>query len=215
VLKNIEGKSDFDHKRLNSLIAHEELFNPTALISNAGEDMWSIDIDDCYWTTLYKLGYINFFLYIKGLKNKKWKKGRNASVGSLAAKSRIMEFIGSEQIGQTTTILPDEKLCAVRNHVIYDVWEIFSYLIQILEDNFLMFFKDCVYVKNVKSKDLVVNYLHIKGHKCKIRHHNLTSFNAEKKYASWSCYEDIEESENSRDKFYQFIDSQNVKLIIE
>lgn len=219
VEKNLEEKQDFDYKRLNSLIAHEELFNPVALSSHIKQDMYSIDIDDCYWTTLYKLGYIDFFLYIKALQKKAWKQGRNASIGSLAAKERIIDFVGNKQVGDVVTLYPDEKLCAVRNHVIYSVWEIFSYIIQTLQDDFLMFFKDCVYVKNIKAKDLVVSYLHTKGHKCKIRHHYLQSFNADPKkhpnLAEWLCYEDnIKENSDNKLKFYQFVEDQNVKQVI-
>jgi hypothetical protein len=199
---------DFDYKAINSLRAYEELYNNEALLKCINKNMWSIDIDDCYWDTFYKLGYISFFTYIRALKKREWKFGRNASLGSLAAKTKVYEYEGDKLIN-SYEIPADEKLCAIRNHVIFSVWEIFRDILIENGNNVLMFFKDCTYVSNKITVKKILDFLTTKGYIYKIRSHRLINYTPETGLVEWYCYDD----EERRKKYYKFIEEQEITNI--
>ena len=72
--------------------AVEQCYNEIGLIKSVNSYVFSVDINDCYWRTMYMLGYIDWWLYIEGLREDSWKLGRNASVGALASKKRIYKY---------------------------------------------------------------------------------------------------------------------------
>jgi hypothetical protein len=58
-------------------------------------DLKEIDLTSAYWSTMYRLGYINETIYLKGLQMEKLT--RLVSIGALASKKTIYEYDGNDK----------------------------------------------------------------------------------------------------------------------
>ena len=144
-------------------------FNKESLRSNVGRIVTAIDINDCYWFTAYKLGIITKNQFIDGLRVDEWKIGRNMSIGSLATKL-VTDYYEGDKVVKHTTQENFMGGVALNNWVKNHVWDVFTELINILGDDYLMFYVDCIWVtgKN-KSINDIKKLLRDKGYFTKIK----------------------------------------------
>jgi hypothetical protein len=170
----------------------EQCINAEVIKANIGKSCTSIDIDSCYWKTLYNLGFIPTHVFIKGLSGGDgWKKARNASIGSLGKIERRRHYIGDKELTNDYYIIPDkiDAFGAVRHAVISHVWhDIFKPLIQLISNELLMFFTDSVYVKS-KAIPIVMDFLKDKNYNFKLKNYDVEGIDTVNKRIYWYDYE--------------------------
>lgn len=197
------SKRMVDYNNIDNV--HCQCYNEKGLLNHGKNFAYSIDINDCYWKTLYLLGYIDWYLFIEGLYDDNWKTGRNSSVGSLVKKYYIYNYVGDVLINKRPDIiLPTQEYITIRNHVLTHVWTVFSGLIKILGDDFLMFFTDCVYVGSRDSKRKAERHLIKAGYMVKTQNHEIESFDKSKNMVVWDCLEDRKIGLPITLKYYSF-----------
>jgi len=122
-------------------------FDKKNVLKNNGCEVVAIDLNRCYWTTLYQLGYIDEKLYNIGLSKDSYKTVCNLSIGSLG----MTEYFEVYKEG----VLVDEyekpsDFAGIRLHVISKV---FKNAVNVINssnecrDGFLWFLTDCFFVK--------------------------------------------------------------------
>jgi len=187
----IKKNPSFDYEKYKLPNYKEQYFNIDYIEKNVGKEMIGMDVNGCYFNTISKLGYITEKTYeLAHKKDKEWKDGRNASVGSLG-KEQIFKFNNPEQIkGKKTKpiSISDSKKKAIRHHIIGTVWEMFHELMtEVLKGEFYMFLTDCVYV-DPKNIEVVQKFFEQKGYTCKNKTYKLTKLDKEHKRIWWWDY---------------------------
>lgn len=174
-LKIVENK-DLEIQKANSV----------ALKKHLGKQIYGIDVNNCYWETALKMGFITKATYDRGMKNKDWKTGRNASIGSLSKVIVSSSYVNG--VRQDSTILEQEEgLSSIRNAIVGRVHELFLEIIGQLQDDWLMYFTDCVYVPFERIQE-VTSFFEQKGYTTKISTYQLDSFD-EKGNVYWHDYQ--------------------------
>lgn len=178
----------------------EQLFNIHAIEKAIGKPRVAIDINDCYWRTSYKLGYITEPTYLIGLKKKEWKEGRNACIGSLLKVKRFTPYVPSangksmaDHKARPAPLRNPIEYEYIRNHIIGYVYEIFYRLSQELGDHFYMFLTDCVFT-DYESKDKAEKYFSSFGYKTKSKPVEFTALDKTQKMIFWHDFEDAKKS---------------------
>ena len=186
----------------------EQKFCLENIEKNVGKLLVSIDINDCYWQTAYNLGYITQKTYGKGLEQKAWKVGRNASIGSLCKAEMIttykggMIMRGDDKKLQRKVIHRDERYQHVRHNIIGIVHDMFIDLARQLGEDFFMFLTDCVFT-TIEKKTFVEDFFNQYGYKCKYKTFEFVNIDRNEKTVSW-----IELKEMDVPKYYRYSESQ-------
>ncbi len=180
----------------------EQIFNLAAIENNTGKLCVAIDLNDCYWKTAYKLGYITEQTYIVGLKKKEWKTGRNGCIGSLIKTQSLTPYIKGESgrsVPDYKAKLPPKKTpieyMYIRNHIIGHIYEMFYRLYQEIGDKFFMFLTDCVFT-DYSTKSKVESFFHKYGYRMKSKPVEFIVVNRHEKMIRWHDFE-----ANRKDKF--------------
>ena len=161
--------------------------NMNALKKYEGEQIYNIDICNCYWETAHKMGFISLKTYTTGLKNKEWKTGRNASIGALAKVTTVSNYINGELIGSEIE-KTGLNLSIIRNNVVNKVHEAFLGVLKELGNEWLMYFTDCVYVPFSK-RGVVKEYFERLGYETKESTYQLDNVNLETGMVNWYDYQ--------------------------
>jgi hypothetical protein len=114
-----------------------------AIHRNMNDKCYGVDINSCYWTTIYNIGAISEDLYQYGLKDSIPKLTRNSSIGSLGAYIRNIEVVDGE-IKKDKSRRRD--LFPARVDVMKTVWALALEIHKELEGELLMFLTDCFFV---------------------------------------------------------------------
>lgn len=181
----------------------EQMFNLDAIERNLGHQSVMIDINDCYWTTAFNLGYITEETYMRGLMGgKAWKLGRNACIGSLAKTKIIIPYKnGKPNHHQRKVILPNQERMWIRNHIIDHVHTIFNDLFNQIGDTFYMFLTDCLVTHYLKLKD-VEKYLRNHGYRVKNKPVEFVSVDRTRRIVRWLDFGVKKEDLKDLDKPY-------------
>jgi len=182
----------------------EQLFNLDAIEKNINKVCVSVDINNCYWETIYKIGYITEQTYKKGLKKKEWKLGRNASIGSLDKcemethyKGRDMEV---DELGKPKRYINrrEPEYRHIRHNIIGYVYDVFLKLADQLGDDFLMFLTDCVFTTTERKAE-VDAFFKAQGYNTKSKTFEYTNLDRINKAVEW-----IELKKPDTPKYYRY-----------
>lgn len=133
----------------------ECLANKTSLIQ--------IDINRCYWKTIFNLGYISEKTYELGLGRKEWKQGCNAAIGGLDKRTQVDEYKDGKLFSSERYYNPANWRYA-RLKVLLTVDEVAKDVIyNIIPDEFVMFLVDCFVIKPSALQKLLA-YLEKSGY---------------------------------------------------
>jgi hypothetical protein len=186
----------------------EQCFNVAAIENNLNKFLVSIDINDCYWQTIYNLGYITKNTYEMGLKKKEWKLGRNAAIGSLNKVEIITRYkngqVMLDESGRPIRIInrKDMTYQHVRHNIIGYVWDMFAALAEMLGDDFYMFLTDCVFTTYERKKE-VEDFFAKYGYSCKSKSFEFTNIDKESRTVEW-----IELKNSDTLKYYRYAKNQ-------
>lgn len=161
----------------------EQMFNINAIEKHIGEPLVMVDINDCYWRTAYLLGYITEQTYIKGLRKKEWKIGRNACIGGLAKVRVELDYVAGK-LKNRKVIRPKEEYQFVRNHIIGHIHSIFNKLFSQMGNAFFMFLTDCL-VTTYGNLKYVEEELRNCGYKVKHKPIEFTKVDRANKWVMW------------------------------
>lgn len=185
-----------------------QLFNLTALQRDFKGLMSGIDIHSCYFETTYKLGYLPLKTYILANKQpEKWKKGRNAAIGSLSKNIITLSYVNGKEVRSLRTFVnpnPEKekytaKKASIRHHIIGTVYRRFEKLIEILGEDYYMFLTDCIYCKTSRVND-VISYLQSFGYKVKTKSFEIKRIDYKTKTIFWFDFE------KNKVKYYCYAD---------
>ena len=142
-----------------SVYVHQQNMN-----SEIGQYAVQIDMRNCYWKTAYTLGIITKQTYLKGLRKKEWKVGRNAAIGSLDKKTIVTYYRNGVEVDSERYLMPRNCRYA-RQLVLRKVDEMAIGIINEVcnPDEFLMFVTDCFFIKQ-SAADKVRDYLSAHGY---------------------------------------------------
>ena len=161
--------------------------NMDALQKYLGKQIYCVDVNDCYWDTIYRFGVISQETYLRGFKNKDWKTGRNASIGSLSKAIVETEFKGGLRV-KSELLDTDMRMSSIRNSIVSEIHNMFLELMRELGDNWLMYFTDCLYVP-IEHITRVRKYFELKGYQTKVNTHQLDKINLENGLVYWHDYD--------------------------
>lgn len=132
-----------------------------------GETLTEIDLNACYWSTAYKLGFISPELFEKG-----WAKRRQAKIGLLAAIGSLNKKTYTENysFGQSEGIERAKKDDAFRPYY----WAIINEVNNVMHDSiakvpkhhFMMWLTDCIYVRE-ESTSIIQEFFSELGYEFK------------------------------------------------
>lgn len=199
----------------------EQLFNLSAIENHLNFPCAAIDISDCYWRTIYHLGYITQKTFLSGMRNKEWKRGRNASIGGLAKNERKYIYKKGKIINRSSSFVQSKKEYRyIRNHVINTVYDIFWELHEEIGNDFLMFLTDCVFTDSSRT-DFVEKFFRKYGYRFKTKSVEFTKVDRENKIIHWYDFESkpkedpkTGELRDTRDKFYFYANNQVIDGVL-
>lgn len=175
VAANVQYRLDNDlYKPVNTDFLRSSIktifFNDTiggsSLKSMVGREVVAVDIDSCYFNTLYNIGAIDERTYLTGFgKNKEYKNARNISVGSLNRVGRITVFDGLVETKETER----KPTSVVRLDVIDTVYNIALRVARELGDSFLFFLTDCFFIEKDALQHCIA-LLEPSQYKYKVKH---------------------------------------------
>ena len=178
----------------------EQMFNVDAIERSLGNQLVMVDINDCYWRTAYLLGYITEETYIKGMKTKAWKVGRNACIGSLSKSKVVTPYKNGEpQYKLRYVVKAKPEYQYIRNHIIWEVYNIFNELFMQFGNTFYMFLTDCLVTEYDKLKE-VQKYLNGKNYRMKSKPIEFLSVDRKEKKITWLDFQSSNIDEYGRDK---------------
>ncbi len=195
----------------------EQMFSLDNIEKVLGQPVTMIDINECYWQTIRMLPlnhpekYIREVTFIRGLKNKEWKVGRNASIGSMAKTKYLTAYKKGkpDYINRPKPITSEKEYQSVRNHIIGHVYRLFFELYQILDTKFYMFLTDCV-VTDYSSSKLVEDFFKKHGYSVKQKPVEFTKVDRVKKKIYWWDFTTKNKDKDGhyigkgREKYYQY-----------
>lgn len=170
-------------------------YNEENCIKHNGCKVIAVDINNCYWSMLLKLGYISHELYLKGLSGgKDWKKSRVASVGSLGKKTMITDYININGKLLSKSNIVTCELNPFRLHLINTVFNDCLEIAKAVGSEFLFFLTDCFFVTE-NGAELVKQLLKLKGFEFKIKCFDKYSFikHENKSTIKWSYFDNPED----------------------
>jgi len=193
----------------------EQIFEIDNCKANIGKDGIAIDITNCYWITARRLNIISERTFIKGLKKAEWKKGRNASIGSLAARTIIKSYVrGKHQRKQNIIIEPQPHREYARYLVLKYVFETFMEIINLLGNDFCFYLTDCIFLtQNYKAVKEVYRILQSRGYyEAKSFNYQLIDVMEDEKQIHWIDFSKTVESKRQK-KYYKYSETQLLEKI--
>lgn len=179
---------------------HYDYFSKKKLIN---KDIVAIDINNCYWTSLFINDFISETHYLRYIANKEYKISRNASIGSCCARTNYKKYVAGELVIEESM---ENPLYFIYNKIISDIFNIA--LLFYLKYDCFMFLTDCFfcdkkYAQNIKED------LKKMGFETTIKIISNLSLLEENNYnkIQWNC-----ENEN---KHYLFGNIQNIDNSLE
>lgn len=152
------------------LVKNSELyykFNENLLLTDdMHKAIYAIDINNCYWTTLCKIGAIDKAHFNKYLVKKEWKQARNASVGSFATKTKKYLIRKGNIVSLELVSNPLEP---VRSEVILHVYSILNKLYNFNVEHIIGYYVDCFFVINDINAQKIQNELSNYGYETKTK----------------------------------------------
>lgn len=175
-IKDVKANKDLEIQKANEI----------GLKKYLGKQIYCLDVNNCYWETAFKMGFISKSTYLRGMKNKDWKTGRNASIGSLSKVVVASEYI--KGIRQEPKIIEQETdLSPIRNAIVNHVHGLFLDILNKLGEDWLMYFTDCVYIPYEKIKE-VQDFFISHGYETKLSTYQLDSYD-EQGNVYWHDYQ--------------------------
>lgn len=205
--KWMEKNKGFDYKKYEDPDYNEQLFNLQKIERNIGKPMVGIDVNGCYFNTMFNLKYIPQRTHDMAYKKvDEWKTGRNAAVGMLGKKViyTLYEFKNGQRWRMDQIVISDERRQAIRHHIIGFVWKTFQELFKELNNDFYMFLTDCIYV-DPKHLKKVTKFFEKKGYGSKYKKFKLTKLDKAGKKVTWW---DKLKTKNKGIKYYEYADKQ-------
>lgn len=192
----------------------EQIFDIDNCKANIGKDGIAIDITNCYWITARRLGIITERTFIKGLKKPEWKQGRNAAIGSLAAKIFIKTYKRGKHNRKDNVLIeaaPHREYA--RYLVLKYVFDTFMEIINTLGDDFCFYLTDCIFLThNYKAVKEIYRILQERGYyECKSFNYQITAVHEDIKQVEWLDYSKTDEKK--REKLYYYAESQLLEKI--
>lgn len=175
-----------------------------------GEYAYQIDMRNCYWKTAFDIPIISKQTYLKGLRKKEWKVGRNAAIGSLDKKTIITYYREGVEVDSERYLM--HRNCRyARQLVLRKIDEIAMGVINNIcaPGEFLMFITDCFFIKS-NAVEKVRDYLSSNGYDYSEATIFLTHHFPQKKMIVWDKIESgVNEQgkktlERVRDKFIHY-----------
>jgi hypothetical protein len=147
---------------------HIQLFHTNNIKENFNKPLSAIDINSCYWTTAYNLGYISEELFQRGIKSNK-KMGLLVSIGSLNKLPLIQVYKNGKFKKQYLDHEYSDRYSPFFWNIIDVVYNMCMEIYDMLGDDFYAWITDCVHVSQDK-KEAVEHYFeaHNYGHKSNI-----------------------------------------------
>jgi len=174
------------------------------------DEIYAIDIKNCYWETAYRLGMMSDKIYEYGLslryeseyEQEEIKTMRNACIGGLFTPTLIEHYRDGKMIDSKNI---DSKYAKAYFQVINTVYELSQKAIRGLNGNFLYFLTDCFFVKN-GSVNSIVKCIQRAGYEYNVKSISLqkVEFNKAYKKIIWR------EGNGNEDKYYSFSKIQQV-----
>lgn len=167
VAQFIEDNPDYNYK--DTMIDESEFssVNHDQAVANVGRTIYSVDVNDCYWDTIHKLGFISQKTYNNGLREKKWKTGRNASIGMLKKDEWEHVYVNGVFV-ETRPVYNDPRMVAIRMEIMSYVHSMFLELMNLIENKHIMYFTDCLYVADYGTALKCMKFFESKGYGSKI-----------------------------------------------
>lgn len=125
-----------------------------------GQYIYQMDIRHCYWKTAFRQGIISYSTYLKGLRKKDWKSGRNASIGSLDKKTMIQYYEKGQLVETERHVNPPHFVYARK--MVLDAVDNFAMkaIKDVLKDDFLFFITDCFFIKSGPAINRLQDYFY-------------------------------------------------------
>ena len=161
--------------------------NMVGLMKYRGCQVYNVDINNCYWETAYKMGFMSQKTYANGLKTKRWKDGRNASIGALV-KTTVVSKYKNGKLASSEIEKGEIDFSPIRNNIISHVHGLFLGLLKQLGDDWLMYLTDCVYVPYDKITE-VQEYFKALGYQSKVETYQLDGVNEKTGLVNWFDYQ--------------------------
>lgn len=179
-----------------------EWVNPVGIEALGKGKMVGIDLNNCYWQTLYLIGAISEKQKEAGYKKSGWKGFRNMAIGNLAKNSLLYRYRDGEQVGRPEIIT--NKYAAVRMQVIWHVFEVFQQVANVIgAENYYRFYTDSLFVKPslAKKVDKMVREF---GYECKFEPEYLMGWRKERHFLV------LEQKDRMDMRFCEALQTQNI-----
>ena len=117
-----------------------------------GQEALAIDMNHCYWRTIFLLGRITEETYLKGIEKSEYKDGRLIAVGTLGKILTVRKYKNGEKVEEYVDDRDYLKYGGFFWEVICKVYALLLDLWQNLKEDFLMFLTDCVVIDSCKRE---------------------------------------------------------------
>jgi len=128
-----------------------------------GQEALAIDVNHCYWRTIYLLGRITDETYLKGIEKNDYKDGRLIAVGTLGKILTVRKYKAGVKVEEYVDDRDYLRYGGFFWEVISKVYALLIDLWQTLKEDFLMFLTDCVVIDGSK-KDLAIQIMEKHGY---------------------------------------------------
>jgi len=107
--------------------------------------VWGIDINACYWTTAYNLGYISERLYKRGISSVA-KQGLLVSIGALNKLPVVRSYENGALISKSYDEVTYMKYAPFYWNIIQTTHDLMMESFSLMRDDWYMFLTDCLFV---------------------------------------------------------------------
>lgn len=153
--KRIEEGNNAPRFKVGTKVVRFHIENMTSAM-NDGAEIAEVDLNACYWTTAYHLGFLSEELYAKG-----WQKRKSAKIGLLAAIGSLNKKTYTEdfEFGSSKGVVRDSKDDMFRPYywaVINRVEEVMYKAINAVpKHHFMMWLTDCIYIRKESTPIII------------------------------------------------------------
>lgn len=123
-----------------------QTFNLDGIAFAGSNEITCLDLNSCYWTSAFLLGYIDKTLYDKGVKSG-FKKGLLISIGSLNKLKHIERYENGVKVGKSSIDeVYRERYAPFYWNIISKVRDLMMQVYDALGDDFYMWLTDCAFI---------------------------------------------------------------------
>jgi len=136
-------------------VADVQLFNMPKIqgaISDKNKPIMGVDINACYWTTAYHLGYISKELYERGINTCK-KAGLLVSIGCLNKRPMVKKYQNGKLVSSYYDDASYVRYSPFYWNIIQKTHDIMIKTYEVLGKNWYMYLTDCLFVDIEKTED--------------------------------------------------------------